>query len=337
MNSENKDSFSEKSESSQQKETDFETESEKKNRLSLKNALISENYSYAFEKLNNNISYFCTNIQILLDYNLYLGSKLDNTEKGEEIDKIILKTADCISETFNLIEIIKNFEYSDRNQKIQNITKANQLEDECNKYKKFFDDLIDKINQKNINLIKQARSSFRYSNHSDFSLELHLSDEEPTNDIRFKNGKEFLYDIEMKKKQIDAIYLASQKIQRTKNRISLSKINIYNYDKDFKNESYKNIETFNVDYNIKKNDFQKNLILNKNNQNKITLNNNNTYDNADYQYINIKNISRTNSKIFHDMEDKVFLALEGQRQNFFRRHWIISSIILILIIIYIIL
>ena len=39
LNSENSESFSEKSENSQQKEADFETESEKKNRLSLQNAL----------------------------------------------------------------------------------------------------------------------------------------------------------------------------------------------------------------------------------------------------------------------------------------------------------
>ena len=94
------------------------------------------------------------------------------------------------------------------------------------------------------------------------------------------------------------------------------------------------MEIFNIEYNNKKNNSQKNLILNKNTQDKITINNTNNYNTDDNKYININmNLSRTTSKIFHDMEDKVFLALKGQRQNFIRRHWIISSIILLLIII----
>ena len=338
LNSENSESFSEKSENSQQKEADFETESEKKNRLSLQNALTSNNYSHAFEKINTNISSFCSNIQFLQDYSLCLGSKQDNTEKGADIDKIILKTADCISETFNLIEIIQNFDYSDRNQKIQNITKANQLEDECNKYKKIFDDLTDKIKQKNINLIKQARSSLRYSNYSDFSGELHLNNEEQNNDIGFKNGKEFLDGIEMKRKQNDAIYKATQKIQKTISRrtpTKLSKINSDNNDNNSDNsKNNENMETFNIEYINKKNDLQQNLISNKDTQEKININETNTNDTYNSKSTNIiRNHSRRSSKMFHDMEDKVLLAIEGQRQNCIRRHWFIFSIILILIII----
>ena len=337
LNSDRSESFSEKSEQSDKKNNELETESEKKIRLSLEKALSSNNYSHAFEKINKNISSFCSSIQLLQDYNLCLGSKLDNIEKGANIDKIILKTADEISETFNLIEIIKNFEYNDRNQKIQNITKANKLEDECNKYKKIFDDLTDKIKQKNINLIKQARSSLRYSNYSDFSGEIHLNDEENNNNnnVGFQNGKEFLDGIEMKRKQNDAIYKAAQKIKKTISKRSMA--NIMTIDVDNDNDSNINhMETFNVEYNQNKmNNNQNNSSLTDfNNQNKLLINNNTSVDdNYDNKYININRYtSSRSSRAFHDMEDKVFIALEGQRQNCIRRHWILSLITIIFII-----
>ena len=335
LNSDRSESFSEKSEQSDKKNNELETESEKKIRLSLEKALSSNNYFHAFEKINKNISSFCSSIQLLQDYNLCLGSKLDNIEKGADIDKIILKTADEISETFNLIEIIKNFEYNDRNQKIQTITKANKLEDECNKYKKIFDDLTDKIKQKNINLIKQARSSLRYSNYSDFSGEIHLNDEENNNNnAGFQNGKEFLDGIEMKRKQNDAIYKAAQKIRKTISKRSTANIMTIDVDKD--NDSNANhMETFNVEYNTKKNNNQNNsLLTDYNNHNKLLINNNTSVDdNYDNKYINLNRYSSSrNSKAFHDMEDKVFIALEGQRQNCIRRHWILSLITFIVII-----
>jgi hypothetical protein len=266
-----------------------------------------------------------------------LGSKLDNIEKGADIDKIILKTADEIAETFNLIEIIKNFDYNDRNQKIQNITKANKLEDECNKYKKIFDDLTDKIKQKNINLIKQARSSLRYSNYSDFSGEIHLNDEENNNNnnVGFQNGKEFLDGIEMKRKQNDAIYKAAQKIKKTISKRSMA--NIMTIDVDNDNDSNINhMETFNVEYNNNKmnNNQNNSLLTDVNNQSKVLINNNTSVDdNYDNKYININRYtSSRSSRAFHDMEDKVFIALEGQRQNCIRRHWILSLITIIFII-----
>ena len=312
------DNFSEKSDGSQQEE--IETEEEIKNRLSVENALRTNNYTHAFDKINKNISAFCSNIQQLQDYILCLGSKLDNKEKGIEIDKIILSTADEIGETFTLIEIIKNFEYKDRNQKIQNITKANRLEDECNQYKNKFDDLTDKIRKQNLNLIKQARTSMRHSNFSDFSGEIHLNDEEPANPVGFKNGKEFLDGIEMKRKQNDIINKATKKIEK---KISQKNVIVLN----IKNDDENNIETFDVEQNHhKKNDLHTNLLPN----------NNNIYDKNNFEdnkyLIKDYNLSRT-SKAFHEMEDKVFIALEGPRQNIIRRHWIISLLIFFLIII----
>ena len=314
-NSSESSSFKSSSSNSQQNLIETETESEKLNRISLNNALISNNYSYAFKKIENNISLFCTNIQQLRDYSLFLGSKLDDKEKGSEIDKIILETADSIAETFYLINIIKNFEYSNKQTKIQNITKANALEDECHKYKKMFDDLTDKIKQQNITLIKQARNSYRYSNYSDFSGELHVGSQELTNNDNFANGKEFLDGIEIKRKQNDAIYKAAQKINR-----SLSRNNSKKIDLDLINNSPE-IEKFNIGYN-----------LNKKGSNDIKYESEGNYnENKSNNFKYDDRYSRT-SKAFHEMEDQVYTALEGPKHNFFRRHWIFSSFIIVILI-----
>ena len=323
----NSDSFSSKSDNDLQKDIDLETEEEKKNRLSLQNALESNNNTRAFEKINQNISSFCSNIQILQDYSLCLGSKQDNKEKGEEIEKIIIETADKIAETFNLIEIIKNFEYKDRNIKIQNITKANRFDDECNKYKKIYDDLIDKIKKQNLNLIKQARTSIRYSNFSDFSGEIHLNDEQPTNNVEFQNGKEFLEGIEVKRKQNNAINKATRKIERRISKKNALIMNLKAHNETNKDEDENNMEVFNIEYNSKKNDLQNNLLSN----NSTSREKSNLEENK-YMNMNMNRFSSRTSKMFHEMEDKVFIALEGQRQNIIRRHWIIFLLILILII-----
>ena len=330
LNSPGNNSFKSSSSNSQLNQTETETESEKLNRISLNNALISNNYTRAFKKIENNISSFCTYIQQLRDYSLFLGSKLDDKEKGSEIDKIILKTADGIAETFNLINIIKNFEYSNKSTKIQNITKANSLEDECHRYKKMFDDLIDKIKQQNITLIRQARNSIRYSNYSDFSGELHVCSQEAVNNDNFVNGKEFLDGIEIKRKQNDAIYKATQKINR-----SLSKVNIKKIDLDLINNGQE-IEKFNVGYNFNKNmdnhsNSVYNLIANSDNKLETEGNYNENKGNMfkyDDRYIG----SRRTSKAFHEMEDQVYTALEGPKHNFFRRHWIFFSFIIIILV-----
>ena len=325
INFEDSRSSSLKSSTSNPKELDFETESEKKNRLSLEKALSTNNNLHAFEKINNNISSFCSNIQLLQDYSLCLGSKQDNKDKGMEIEKIILKTADDIAETFNLIEIIKNFEYKEKNQKIENITKANRLEDECNKYKKIFDDLTDKIKQQNLNLIKQARTSIRYSNFSDFSGEIHLNNDEPIINNGFQNGKEFIEGIEMKRKQNDAINKATKKIEQTLSKKNVLFTNLANDDVKNNENKENEMEIFNIDYNKNKNDLE-NALLPNNNQDKS----NNVDDNKLISFS--RGLSRT-SKAFQDMEDKVFSALEGTRQNCIRRHWMISLITLILIVV----
>lgn len=315
------------SSNSQQNLDDFE-----KDKLFLKKALETNDTIHTFEKINKNISSFCSNIQLLQDYSLCLGSKQDNKEKGMEIEKTILDTGDEIAETFDLIEIIKNFEYKEKNQKIENITKANRLEDECNKYKKMFDDLTEEIKQQNINIITQARTSVRFSNLSDFSGEIHLENDEPiNNNIGFQNGKEFIEGIEMKRKQNDAINKAAIKIKNTLSKKNIVIMNLKDNDDNNHNKNTSNdynddnqIEIFNVEYNKKKNELQNALLPNNNFFN--------TPNNEDSKFMSLSNhYSSRTSKAFKDMEEKVFIALEGNRQNFIRRHWLIFLFIIIII------
>ena len=296
------------------KDIELETEEGKKNRISLKNALKSNNNEYAFEKTNSKITSFCSKIQILQDYSLCLGSKLDNKQKGEDIEKIILETGDEITETFNLIEIVKNFEYTNRNQKIQNIKQANSLEDQCNKYKEKFDNLINEIQKQNLNLIKQARNSRRVSNFSDFSGEIHLNNNETpkkynNNQISFSPDKKYLENIEIKKKQNFAIKKASRKMERSLSR-RLTSIKFNNQDEhENKDDS---IEIFNID----------------NNYRKLS-----GLPGADSKDLSNNIISKKSSSNIHEMEKRVFIALEGRKPGFIRRYWMIILIIIILILI----
>ena len=308
LNPDYKESFNiDSDEDNVQKDLDSETESQKKNRLSLEKDLKSNNFANAFEKINSKITSFCSKIKILQDYSLCLGSKLENKQKGEDIEKIILETGDEISETFELIEIVKNFEYGDKYKKIQNNQLANDLEDKCNIYNETFNNLVNDIKKQNLNLINLARNSIRYSNVSDFSCDLHLDNISPkkNNNNNFSD-KKYLDTIEIKRKQNNAIHKATKKIERSLSK-RLSMVRTNNKDDS--------LENFNIDDNSKK----FNEILNT--------------ENSDNKDNSAKYLSKKSSTIFHDMENKVFIALEGQQQSFIRRHWMIIFIIIIIVLI----
>lgn len=287
----------------QHSNNNFETESEKKNRISIQNALSSNNSKHAFQKITNNITSFCSKITKLQDYCLNLESRYSIREKVEDINELIIKTADEISETFDMIEIIINFEYKDKNQKIQNITKANNLKDDCCKYKNKFEDLTEKIKKSNLNAINQANRSVRNSNYSQFSGDIQLDNEEPSNNFGFQNGKEFLEEIEIKKKQNDAINQANLKIGR------VSKISNLNRENSLNNN---HMEYFNFGYKKNKN----------NNGVEKNLN-----EREDSKFHNM------NSTVFREMEDKVLIALEDHKECCLTKHWLLSLIITICIII----
>ena len=314
LNVDNKESFSVESNHSDSNDNEFETEEEKKDRISIQNALKSKNYERVFEKINSKISSFCSKLKILQDYSLCLGSKLDNKQKGEDIEKIILETGDEISQTFDLIEIVKNYKFNDKNQKIQNIKQANSLEDKCNTYKEKFDNLTNEIKKQNLNLIKQARNTKRYSNFSDFSGEIHLGNDSPkknnndqNNSFDYDSDKNILESIELKKKQNEAINKIARKMERSlSRRQTIAKLN----SKE-NNDDDDGMEIFNIDINYKKMNEEKG---------------------GDSKDLSNANSSKKDSTIFHDMEKRVYIALEGQNQSFIKKYWIFILIFLFIII-----
>lgn len=314
LNVDNKESFSVESNHSDSNDNEFETEEEKKDRISIQNALKSKNYERVFEKINSKISSFCSKLKILQDYSLCLGSKLDNKQKGEDIEKIILETGDEISQTFDLIEIVKNYKFNDKNQKIQNIKQANSLEDKCNTYKEKFDNLTNEIKKQNLNLIKQARNTKRYSNFSDFSGEIHLGNDSPkknnndqNNSFDYDSDKNILESIEVKKKQNEAINKIARKMERSlSRRQTIAKLN----SKE-NNDDDDGMEIFNIDINYKKMNEEKG---------------------GDSKDLSNANLSKKDSTIFHDMEKRVYIALEGQNQSFIKKYWIFILIFIFIII-----
>ena len=314
LNVDNKESFSVESNHSDSNDNEFETEEEKKDRISIQNALKSKNYERVFEKINSKISSFCSKLKILQDYSLCLGSKLDNKQKGEDIEKIILETGDEISQTFDLIEIVKNYKFNDKNQKIQNIKQANSLEDKCNTYKEKFDNLTNEIKKQNLNLIKQARNTKRYSNFSDFSGEIHLGNDSPkknnndqNNTFDYDSDKNILESIELKKKQNEAINKIARKMERSlSRRQTIAKLN----SKE-NNDDDDGMEIFNIDINYKKMNEEKG---------------------GDSKDLSNANLSKKDSTIFHDMEKRVYIALEGQNQSFIKKYWIFILIFIFIII-----
>jgi hypothetical protein len=314
LNVDNKESFSVESNHSDSNDNEFETEEEKKDRISIQNALKSKNYERVFEKINSKISSFCSKLKILQDYSLCLGSKLDNKQKGEDIEKIILETGDEISQTFDLIEIVKNYKFNDKNQKIQNIKQANSLEDKCNTYKEKFDNLTNEIKKQNLNLIKQARNTKRYSNFSDFSGEIHLGNDSPkknnndqNNSFDYDSDKNILESIELKKKQNEAINKIARKMERSlSRRQTIAKLNIKE-----NNDDDDGMEIFNIDINYKKMNEEKG---------------------GDSKDLSNANLSKKDSTIFHDMEKRVYIALEGQNQSFIKKYWIFILIFIFIII-----
>ena len=314
LNVDNKESFSVESNHSDSNDNEFETEEEKKDRISIQNALKSKNYERVFEKINSKISSFCSKLKILQDYSLCLGSKLDNKQKGEDIEKIILETGDEISQTFDLIEIVKNYKFNDKNQKIQNIKQANSLEDQCNTYKEKFDNLTNEIKKQNLNIIRQVRNSKRFSNASDFSGEIHLGNDSPkknnndqNNSFDYDSDKNILESIELKKKQNEAINKIARKMERSlSRRQTIAKLN----SKE-NNDDDDGMEIFNIDINYKKMNEEKG---------------------GDSKDLSNANLSKKDSTIFHDMEKRVYIALEGQNQSFIKKYWIFILIFIFIII-----
>ena len=269
------------------------------NRISLQNALDNKNYKRAFEKINENISKFCLNIQKLQDYSFKIGSKSDNIENSKKIDSLIIETGDLISETFDLLKIIQDFKYNKKNEKIENITEANSLEDKCNSLNKQFEDITNKIQKQNLNIIERVKSSFRFSTFSNTDMPIY-DENNYNNENEFNNGKQFLDGIKSKKKQNAAIEKANHKIQASMEKISFKSSN-----------SNSNKYNNNSDNSFKFNNNDNPFLINKN---------------------------KINDSMELKIEKRIFDALNEPKYSFFNRNkkQIVLFIIFIIIIIIII-
>lgn len=144
-------------------------------------------------------------------------AKKCNTINLYKRDNLILGTADLLAETFQMLNDIKDFNFNTKNEKIENITEANELEDKCNHYRSVFEDLTKKLKTQNANIIRRAhKSSMRFSFASDkefsFVDDGTNNNTNNENDFAFTNGKEFLDGISSKQKQNTAIDQANVKI-----------------------------------------------------------------------------------------------------------------------------
>ncbi len=119
-------------------------------------------------------------------------------------DKIIIKTGEIFTETYNFIKDFAEFKYISKSDKIENVKKAKHFEQLCNKQKEKFDTIVNKIQRQDQAFIESTRNSIRMS----FNQGKEMNDLNQNKDIEmlFKNGKEYLEsNIDERQKQIELI------------------------------------------------------------------------------------------------------------------------------------
>ena len=130
-------------------------------------------------------------------------------------DGVIAETANLFTETISMLNDIKDHNYSTKNEKVENIPEATELEDQCNVYKNKFEELTKRIKAQNRRLIERAKSSFRFSYNS-----ISTPDKVESNNV--ETGKDFLLDsTDNKEKQNSIIDEAHYKISSVSRRNSI--------------------------------------------------------------------------------------------------------------------
>ena len=175
-------------------------------RTSLKKALIKGDFERAKEKITDNLSLINSNIRDLQEYLFKIGSKKDNKSLMDKGDKNILTTGNIFNETYSLIKDFSEHKFNNKGEKIENIKKIKQFEEQCNKYHEKFDEITSKIKRQDIALIESARNSFRVSNMKRDESDLDKRKESQQMNVIFMNGKEYLYsELEEREKTVHLI------------------------------------------------------------------------------------------------------------------------------------
>lgn len=172
-------------------------------------------------------------------------------------DSVILSTADLFNETFNLINDIKEYDYTTKSEKINNITGATELEDKCNKYKDQYERLVQKIKAHNMNIIRQSYvfssiSSFDFNPEANTKANINSNSNSSKPKAYFSNGRDFLDDIESKQKQNETIDQAAFIISASASRKNSIQNVLFSIKGDGMNKQRGESFERKIEYNISK-------------------------------------------------------------------------------------
>ena len=183
-------------------------------RRSLNNALSKGDYIRAFEKVNENIKIIDSNIAQIREYSLKVGSKQDNSQTTEESNELIENTTTYIKDTLNYLDDIKNFDYSSKIIKNENINKAKYLENTVQIKSNTLKKLIDNIKNQGQKYINNARNSLRIieERESSTNKEINMEKENDEQQMKLLNGREYIEGIHDKENQINLIIDVTQKL-----------------------------------------------------------------------------------------------------------------------------
>ncbi len=122
-------------------------------------------------------------------------------------DKNILTTGTIFSETYTLIKDFSEHKFSNKGEKIENIKKIKQFEEQCGKFRAKFDEIVNKIKRQDMALIESARNSFRMSNVNVKNVENDMNRQNSQQmNVIFMNGKDYLYsELEEREKTVNLI------------------------------------------------------------------------------------------------------------------------------------
>ena len=185
------------------------------NRLSLNNALIKGDFIRASEKVEDELLILQNNINDLREYSFRIGSKKDNKEKSQKANELIENTGKILTDIYNYIKDIKEFQYISRDDKIQNIKKAKDYELRCNSLKLNFEELTNKIKQQGQQIIDSSRKSLKLQdsfNNNENNYNQKEDNKKDDLELQFINGREYLEGIEDKEKQINTIVKVTNQI-----------------------------------------------------------------------------------------------------------------------------
>lgn len=88
-----------------------------------------------------------------------LGSKHDNARLTERANQNLQATTDLFKQTFTLIKDFKEFNFPSNHDKVKNLSSVRLMESQANKMKQEFEEITQKINKQNTQLVISRKNS----------------------------------------------------------------------------------------------------------------------------------------------------------------------------------